>query len=136
MTLWVYLPRRGGLAPKDGFMQPKTYIQPRVRDYGTLVDLTAAVDVHFLGVVSNVVMAAISNPLGVTDSGHTGGVLGSQSGGGGGAGGGGGLSHLLGGGGGGKLPFTGFPVAFAAAVGAAMTAAGATLRAILRRKRA
>lgn len=40
------------------------YNPPELRDYGTLVDLTADFDLHFLGSIAQVVtMAAISNPI-------------------------------------------------------------------------
>jgi hypothetical protein len=126
--------------------QANTYTPPQVRDYGTLLELTAAVDVNFVGVATNVVMAAMSNPMGnphATDpslqSGGAGGVIGGGGGSGGGAGGaggggGGGVADLLGGGGaGGKLPFTGFPVVLLAAIGAMVASAGAALRGLLRR---
>lgn len=41
-----------------------TYTRPHVRDYGTLLELTADVDVNFVGFASNLVMAAISGPTG------------------------------------------------------------------------
>lgn len=128
--------------------QHNNYSPPRVEDYGTLLELTAAVDVNVVGLVGNVVMAAMSNPMGgphATDptlQPGAGGVLGGTGGGGGGltggggggAGGGGFLAHLLGGGGGGgKLPFTGFPVVLLAAIGAMVASAGAALSALLRR---
>jgi hypothetical protein len=126
-----------------------TYRPPQLKDYGTLLELTAAVDVNFVGMASNVVMAVMSNPISGTPwandpSLHSGagevlgGAAGGGSGGGGGASGGGGaggIAHLFGGGGGGgKLPFTGFPVVLLAAIGAMVASAGAALRSLVRRK--
>jgi hypothetical protein len=127
-------------------MQQTRYSRPQVRDYGTLLELTAAVDVNLVGAMGNVVMAAMSNPLGspvATDPSNYsggGGVLGGGAGGGGAGGGGaghgsgGGIAGLFGGGGpSGKLPFSGFPVVLLAAIGAMMASAGAILRAMVRR---
>jgi len=128
-------------------MEQTRYSRPQVRDYGTLLELTAAVDVNLVGAMGNVVMAAMSNPLGSPrasdpslQSGGVGGALGGGASGGagggagGGGGGGGGLGSLLGGGGGGgKLPFTGFPVVLLAAIGAMVASAGAVLRGLVRR---
>jgi hypothetical protein len=126
-------------------MEASTYTAPQVKDYGTLLELTAHIDVNFVGAAANVVMAAMSSPIGggggVADnpsishaaSGGVGGV--SAHGGGTGGGGGGLLSAARGGGGGGKLPFTGFPVVLLAAVGAMVASLGAVLRAMVRRPR-
>ncbi|HEX8075416.1 MAG TPA: hypothetical protein VF545_10595 [Thermoleophilaceae bacterium] len=121
-------------------MHASTYSRPEVKDYGTLLELTAQLDVHTVGVAANVVMAAMSSPMapmqdptvaGTLDTNQVGGARG-----GGGGGGGGGLLGLGsgGGGGGGKLPFTGFPVMLLASLGAAMASAGVALRALLRRQ--
>jgi hypothetical protein len=102
------------------------YNQPQVKDYGTLLELTADIDVHFTGAVSNIVLAAMSAP--------TGGGVGGQdaSGGGGGAD---GLGDAVATGGPpGKLPFTGFPVMLLAAAGAALTAFGAAIRSTVKRR--
>src|SRR5256885_8935774 len=82
-----------------------TYTPPQLKDYGTLLELTAAIDVNFVGMATNAVMAAISNPIGsprATDptlQSGSGGVLG-----GGGGGGSGGASGGGGGGAGGIRP--------------------------------
>ena len=122
-------------------MNISTYSAPQVRDYGTLLDVTAHIDVNFVGAVANVVIAAMSSPLGgggggggAVDPNHASGGIGGVSARGGG---GGGITKLLGGGGGGgggKLPFTGFPVVLLAAVGAMFASLGATLRALVRRR--
>jgi hypothetical protein len=115
------------------------YSPPHVTDYGTLLELTSHIDVNFTGAVSNLVLAAMSGPLGA--------VSGTGSGSPGGSGGAGGVTQAAGphgagggflglGGGGGKLPFTGFPTLLVAAVGAALASAGATIRMLLRRRRA
>ena len=122
-------------------MEASTYTAPQVKDYGTLLELTAHIDVNFVGAAANVVMAAMSTPIGGggvannpsishAASGGVGGV-GAHGGGGG----GGGLLSAAGGGGGGKLPFTGFPVVLLAAVGAMVASLGAVLRAMVRRPR-
>jgi hypothetical protein len=67
------------------------------------------------------------------EAGNAGG--GGSGGGGSGGGEGGGGSGSGGGGGGGKLPFTGYPVAVAGAVGGALAASGAALRRRMRPKR-
>ena len=41
-----------------------TYTPPQVRDYGTLLQLTADLDVNLVGVTSRLVMAAMSGPTG------------------------------------------------------------------------
>jgi hypothetical protein len=109
-----------------------TYTKPHVKDYGSLLQLTADVHVHFTGMVSNLVVAALSTPLGHGVAGHvsTGGL--SDPGGVGGVGAGGGV----GGGvpGGNKLPFTGFAALLAAGIGSSFVVFGAALRAALRRR--
>ncbi len=64
-----------------------------------------------------------------------GGTAGESEGGSGGGSGGGGSGGGSGGGAGGNLPFTGFAVTAVAAIGAAATGAGVTLRRVLRRGR-
>lgn len=129
---------------------PKPYTQPQVRDYGTLLEVTSHIDVNFVSGVANLVMAAMSGPLGATGntqgngvtipggSGGVGGVAGSGGtggvAGGGPGGGGGGLLGLGANGGGGKLPFTGFPTILVASIGAALASTGAALRLLLRRR--
>jgi hypothetical protein len=134
-------------------MQDKTYTAPQVRDYGTLLEVTSALDVSFLGGAQSLVMAAISNPfsggvdgvdssysdggggaiLGVEEI-RTHGAAGGSGGAGGGKGGGGALKAAGGGGGGKHLPFTGLPVILLAAVGATLASAGAVLRSLVRRR--
>jgi hypothetical protein len=102
------------------------YTQPQVRDYGTLLELTADIDVHFTGAVSNLVVAALSAPMGDVGGREI-------SGGGGGIGGGG--DALAGADPGGrKLPFSGFAVMLIAAAGAALAAVGSAVRSTLRRR--
>jgi hypothetical protein len=97
------------------------YNQPQVRDYGTLLELTADIDVHVTGAVSNLVIAAMSNPIDPARGGSSSG---------------GGVDPLVTGPPpGGKLPFTGFPVMLFAAVGAALAAIGSVIRSSLRRRR-
>src|SRR5256885_9199933 len=95
-----------------------TYTPPQLKDYGTLLELTAAVDVNFVGMATNAVMAAISNPIGsprATDptlQSGSGGVLGGGGGGGasgGGGGGAGGVGQPFGRGGGGQLALPRLP---------------------------
>ncbi|MEA2474914.1 MAG: hypothetical protein QOE06_2829 [Thermoleophilaceae bacterium] len=108
-----------------------TYTKPHVKDYGSLLQLTADVHVHFTGMVSNLVVAALSTPLGHGVAGQvsTGGLSDSGGLGGGGLGGGGGVP-----GGGSKLPFTGFAALVAAGIGSSFVMFGAALRAALRRR--
>ena len=133
-----------------GLMERTAYTRPRVRDYGSLVDLTADFDLTFAGSVAKVVtMAAVSSPLSTADalgrgtspgagdgqlgeagSGGSGG--GDPGGGGGDPGGGGGVSLP---GMGGKLPFTGYPALLIATLGAGLAAAGTALRLRFRRSR-
>jgi hypothetical protein len=139
------------------------YDQPRIEDYGTLRDITAQLEQALpAGIgIAGVSSAPTGGPPpggperqppGPTPEGNPGSGLGGEeesSGGGGGAGGGGGSgvggAELGGGGGGGgggetvsgnaaELPFTGFPAAMAAAVGAGMASAGAALRRALKRR--
>jgi hypothetical protein len=126
------------------------YDQPRIEDYGTLRDITAQLE---QALPAGIGIAGVSSaptggpppggperqPPGPTPEGNPGSGLGGEeesSGGGGGA-------ELGGGGGGGgetvsgnaaELPFTGFPAAMAAAVGAGMASAGAALRRALKRR--
>jgi hypothetical protein len=101
------------------------YNQPQVRDYGTLLELTADMDVHLTSAVSNIVVAAMSNPI----------AVGGAEAGGSSAGGGGGSDPIAAGPApGGKLPFTGFPVMLLAAVGAALATLGSVIRSSLRRR--
>ena len=44
--------------------QLNRYTPPAVTDYGTLLELTAHVDVNLVGLASNIVMAAMSGPTG------------------------------------------------------------------------
>ena len=53
--------------------QLKRYTPPHVADYGTLLELTAHVDVNLVGMASNIVMAAISGPTGTPNNGGGGG---------------------------------------------------------------
>jgi hypothetical protein len=117
-------------------MENMTYIRPQVRDHGTLVELTADIDVNFVGVVGNVVMAAITSPMTPTGDGGTAGLIERNVGNGGGVGGlsGGGLGGA-GPGGGSNLPFTGFQALLLAAIGAMFSGTGALIRAKLARKR-
>jgi hypothetical protein len=130
------------------------YAPPRVVDYGTLVEITAAV--HLLMGATDISDLSFSGPLipgaggeaaGGTSSGSGGGEYGilSGSGSGGsdpssgvGSGGGGasgsGSGGGGGGGGGGHLPFTGFAAGAAVAIGSGLTAAGAALRRAARRR--
>jgi len=147
-------------------MRP-AYERPGLRDYGTLLELTADLPtMTHLGIGTMAVVTAPLSPgagagggtagvnetspggaggegvLGGNGEGGVGGVNaeGSEGGSGGGAGGGSGGGGTGGGsgggsgggGGGGDLPFTGFPVAVAGAVGAGLTAAGEKLRRSLR----
>ena len=121
-------------------MNRARYAPPQVTDYGTLLELTSHIDVNFTGAVSSLVLAAMSGPLGAV-SGTGSGSPGGNGGAGGvtqaaGPHGGGGIGGLLGPVGGGKLPFTGFPTLLVAAIGAALASAGATIRMLLRRRRA
>jgi len=115
-------------------------MQPQVRDYGTLLELTADLDVHGVSMLSNVVMAALSNPIG-----SPGGVVQGEievggadtsGGGAGGVGDPGGTADKLATApaGDGKLPFTGFAALLAATAGAALVTVGAAVRAGLRRR--
>ena len=112
----------------DVGMRDMTYTRPQVVDYGTLLDLTADIDVNFTGALTHMALAAMSSPIGLggeTDVGGTegrgvGGALG---------------SGLGGGGGGGNLPFTGFPTFLVAMFGAALLSLGAAIRAGVRRRR-
>jgi hypothetical protein len=132
------------------------YAPPRVVDYGTLVEITAAV--HLLMGATDISDLSFSGPLipggggetaGGTSSGSGGGEYGILNGSGGGGsdpssgvgsgGGGGGASGSGsggggGGGGGGHLPFTGFAAGAAVAIGSGLTAAGAALRRAARRR--
>ncbi len=123
-----------------------TWAAPTINDYGTLLELSAdgGVMLH-VGVTS---FAAISNPLNPDGGGGGGGTQGTSGGGGdlpsntgvagtgsgGGPGdapgttGGGGGGAGGGEGGGGKLPFTGFPAAVVAGIGAGAAVAGKKLR--------
>lgn len=136
-----------------------SYVSPEVKDYGDLVALTA--DTAGMAHLGFGTIAAVSSPvvagagggdaLGASDAGGTlgdtgaGGDVGADagdtagaaagsdpsggsSGSGSGSGGGGG-----GGGAAGTLPFTGFAAAAVGALGAGLTAAGATARKYLRR---
>jgi hypothetical protein len=138
-----------------------TYIPPQIRDYGTLEELTKDISLlspHGIGGR----IAAVTGPIGGGGGGggniqpaHTQGGAGDvgdlNSGGGGGGGGGapvgatspgsagggagsggGGAGGGGAGGGHGQLPFTGFPAAFAGAVGGVMAGTGAYLRKVLR----
>jgi hypothetical protein len=118
-----------------------TYTPPEVRDYGTLLEVTAELDVAFVGAMTNVVMAALSAPIGGEVRGDTEDFFGNGGGGSLGAGddvGGGGAGEALAtgdpGAGGTRLPFTGFPVAMAAGIGAAFVTFGAAARSALRRR--
>jgi hypothetical protein len=121
-------------------MENIAYIRPQVRDHGTLVELTADIDVNFVGAVANVVMAAITSPMTPTGDGGTAGLIernvgGVGSGGGvGGVGSGGGLGGAPPGGGS-NLPFTGFQALLLAALGAMFSGTGALIRSKLARKR-
>jgi hypothetical protein len=132
------------------------YAPPRVVDYGTLVEITAAV--HLLMGATDISDLSFSGPLIPGAGGEAAGGSGSGSGGGGeygtltssgsggsdpssgvGSGGGGGASGSGsggggGGGGGGHLPFTGFAAGAAVAIGSGLTAAGAALRRAARRR--
>ena len=126
------------------------YVSPAVDDSGDLVAITADAGMSHLGFGT---LAAVSTPavpstgggdtLGAADSGDTpgdgtsgggddGAVAGDTASGGdsGGSSGGGGSG---GGGGDGKLPFTGFAAAAVGALGAGLSAAGATARKYLTR---
>jgi hypothetical protein len=125
---------------------------PIISDYGTLVDMSAdgGAMMH-MGVTS---FAAVTSPLnpnggggggtaGTTGGGAPGtgtnGVAGTTGGGGGGVGpaGVGGAGGSGGGGGGkgaGSLPFTGFPAAMLAGLGAGLAVGGKKLRGVIRRK--
>jgi hypothetical protein len=140
---------------------PARYEAPAIRDFGTLEELTAA---SLLSPNAFSTVAAVTAPIGGPGGGGAGGVQGAStpnspgagdvgdlnSGGGGaspgagvgaggagsgpGGGGSGGGGAGGGGGGGGHLPFTGYPVAFAAAVGGALVASGAAIRRKLTRQ--
>ena len=103
------------------------YTAPQIRDYGTLLELTADIDAHFFGTVSNLVVAALSAPLGGDVGGRStsGGVSDLDSG---------GAADVLSTarGGGGQLPFAGFPALLLAGAGAALLILGAALRSIFR----
>lgn len=135
------------------------YVAPQIEDYGTLEELTADISLlspHGIGGT----IAAVTGPLGGGGPGGGQGVQGAHnsgsgdvgdltSGGGGGspsgdvspgsAGGGAGSGGAGAGGAVGghaaQLPFTGFPAAFAGAVGGVMAASGAALRRALRPSR-
>jgi hypothetical protein len=137
------------------------FVPPRIRDYGTLEDLTR--DVSLLsphGIGGRI--AAVTGPIGgggtpggtgrqpshvsnggvgdITSGGGGGGAgtspasgvspVGGSGGGAGGGSGGAGGGHAAG-----QLPFTGFPAAFAGAIGGVMAASGAALRRALRTSR-
>jgi len=108
-------------------LQSPSYIAPQVRDYGTLVELTAAVDINLVGAAGNLVMAAMSAPI------APGGAVEGQVGGGG--VGHGGALNLAEPGGGGRLPFTGLSALLVAGVGAALASVGAALRALIAGRR-
>lgn len=135
------------------------YSPPRIVDHGSLVDLTADFDVHFIGSVAKVVSLAAVSPvisggipggdgspkaggaldgvsLGGGESGRPSGVLGDAVSGAAPAAGGvaGAAADSLGGTGKGGLPFTGYYATLTAAAGATLAAAGAALRSRLRRK--
>jgi hypothetical protein len=137
-------------------MESRSYSPPVVKDYGTLLELTAALDVNVMGAISNLAMAAVSGPIGGPNTpgapggtGGTGNLLGghvsdgignapaggNSPGNAGGGGHGGIVGLVFGGKGAGKLPFTGFPVVLIAAFGAAFASTGAAIRSLLRRRR-
>jgi hypothetical protein len=137
------------------------YARPRIEAYGTLREITAQLE-HALPAgmgVAGVSSAPTGGPPPGTPErtppgppGPEGGVLGGETGGGspgggqgesgvggaelggGGGGGAGGGGTVSGTGGNAALPFTGFPAAVAAAVGAGMATAGTALRRVLRRR--
>jgi hypothetical protein len=110
-----------------GTMELAAYRKPQVTDYGTLMEVTSHMHVHFLGVVNQLVLAAISGPITPNDPGGVAGATGA-----GGGHGGGGILGL--GGSGGKLPFTGLSTILVASIGAALASLGATIRMLMRRK--
>ncbi len=139
------------------------YVAPQIEDYGTLEELTADISLlspHGIGGT----IAAVTGPLGGgpspggsqgvqnvhnAGSGDVGNLNSSGGGGapagdvspgsaGGGAGPGGGGGGAAGGAAGShaaQLPFTGFPAAFAGAIGGVMAASGAAIRRALRSNR-
>jgi hypothetical protein len=140
---------------------PQAYGRPTVADYGTLAELTADAGLLMPFGVAAVSSPLVPQPPGgpgpdvhasqvpnAPEGGTAGDVSGGGGGGGGGqstpageqasggGGGGGGFANPADtGSGGGGLPFTGFPAAVAAAVGAALAGGGAALRRKLSRKR-
>jgi hypothetical protein len=138
------------------------YLPPRVTDYGVIVTMASDFGLFPSGLASGSSLSTPVSPGGGGGSGgpqpggggggevggvHTGGGTGGGTPGGGapggGAPGGGGtpggggavggeLASSGGGGGRSQLPFTGFPAALVAAVGATMTATGAAIRRALR----
>jgi hypothetical protein len=136
---------------------PRVYTPPRVADYGTLADLTADGGMLMPFGIAGVSLPLVpgpeppggpdfpgppggssSVPLGDTSSGGglgagegPGSVAGQSFPGGEGGGGAGGVVST--GGGDASLPFTGFPAAMAAAIGAGLAGAGAAMRRALRR---
>jgi hypothetical protein len=123
------------------------YRKPEIVDHGTLAELTAAFDVSYVGSAAKLVtMAAVSVPVaGLIETAGTqatsprgstvGHVLspGSATAPTSAAGPGSGAGGAAGGGGGGGLPFTGYPAAMAAGLGAILSLIGYALRAKLRR---
>ena len=55
---------RGQGNPAKKGPQLDRYTPPQVRDYGTLLELTADLDVNLVGVTTNLVLAAMSGPSG------------------------------------------------------------------------
>jgi hypothetical protein len=143
---------------------PQAYQRPTVADFGTLAELTADSGMLMPFGVAPVSGPLVPQPPGgpgpephasqvpnapggggsagdVASGGAGGGgggggdSAGERTSGGGGGGGGGFANPVETGSGGGGLPFTGFPAAIAAAVGAALAGGGAALRRKLGRKR-
>jgi hypothetical protein len=125
------------------------YRKPQIVDHGTLAELTAAFDVSVFGSAAKLVtMAAVSMPVaGLIETAGTqaaaprgstaGQVLSPDSAtapaSAAGPGSAGATRGAGGGGGGGGLPFTGYPAAMAAGLGAILSLVGYALRAKLRR---
>ena len=139
------------------------YVPPQIEDYGTLEELTADISLlspHGIGGTIATVTGPLgggapgggsqgvqhvhnagSGDVGNLNSGGGGGAPagdvspGSAGGGAGNGGAGAGAGGAAGGGHAAQLPFTGFPAAFAGAVGGVMAASGAAIRRALRPSR-